>query len=80
MRPYPGNFLPAGKRIFNYRLSRARRVIENTFGILSSRFRIYRRCMIAEPQHAINVVKGKNSINTYFHKIICISLQYIKHA
>nr|CAI5850534.1 unnamed protein product [Callosobruchus analis] len=41
LEPYPGSQLSTSEKIFNYRLSRARRIVENAFGILVSRFRVF---------------------------------------
>ena len=48
MKPYSVRHLSHEERIFNYRLSQARRIVENAFSILASRF----QCLLSTLQLA----------------------------
>lgn len=56
MKPYSRRNMAIEDRIFNYRLSRARRVVENAFGILSMRFGFLLTTLRQEPQNVVNMV------------------------
>jgi hypothetical protein len=57
MKVYPGQHPKGSKeRIFNYRICRARRVVENVFGLASSVFRVLCKPMLLEPEKARLVV------------------------
>ncbi|KAJ8343120.1 hypothetical protein SKAU_G00330480 [Synaphobranchus kaupii] len=58
MRPFPGSNLPHTKRVFNYRLSRARMAVECTFGILAAQWRLYRRVVCLTPRNVEACVKA----------------------
>lgn len=49
-KPYPSRNLNQNKRIFIYRLSRARRIVENVFGILTCRFGVFKQAKPLEPE------------------------------
>ena len=74
MKPYAQQGLSNSKRIFNYRLSWARRTTENAFGILVHRFRALLSRLNLCPQTATKVVLAicalhnllrTQSLNTY---------------
>uniref|UniRef100_A0A8C5LVR0 DDE Tnp4 domain-containing protein n=1 Tax=Leptobrachium leishanense TaxID=445787 RepID=A0A8C5LVR0_9ANUR len=58
LRPYGGRQLSDKKRIFNYRLSRARRYVECSFGILSNKWRILHRPLDVNVDFAVDIVKS----------------------
>ncbi|KAE8743226.1 hypothetical protein FOCC_FOCC011161 [Frankliniella occidentalis] len=60
MIPYPKEQVAHRKdrRIFNYRLSRARRCSENAFGVMVNRFQILRGPMRYDPDDAVHIVKA----------------------
>ena len=58
LHPFPGHHVPLERRVFNYRLSRARLVIECAFGILASQWRMYRHVIGTSPEVAEVCVKA----------------------
>ena len=62
MTPYPkmkaAARLPRDMQIFNYQLSRARRIVKNTFGILAQIFRLYNRRLQLKPNTVKITVKA----------------------
>ena len=56
MKPFSARGVDVRCRIFNYRLSRGRRVIENAFGILANRFQVLLGKMRQKPKVVCKVI------------------------
>lgn len=68
MKRYPISSQGVKKRIFNYRQSRARNIVENAFGILASRFRIFLKTLEVKPSTADKVVWASCSLHNWLRK------------
>lgn len=67
-KPYGHRGLFHDERIFNYRLSRARRVVENAFGILANRFQV----LMSTMQHYPSTIRLISSTCLVLHNLMRI--------
>ncbi|XP_044133682.1 protein ALP1-like [Bufo gargarizans] len=65
MRPYSSRNLCIKRRVFNYRLTRARRVVECAFGILANKWRVLHSPINLKLETAISVVKAACALHNF---------------
>lgn len=65
MRPYGGKLLSYEKKVFNYRLTLARRYIECTFGIMCNKWRILHRALDVKIEFAQDIAKAICVLHNY---------------
>lgn len=75
MKPYNAASLTPQKRQFNYKVSRARSVVECAFGQLSARFQIFRQPIRVSPQKANQIVLAA----CYLHNFLQLHCQSAPH-
>lgn len=65
LRPYGGRYLSLEENIYNYRLARGRRGIENVFGALAARWQIYHKTINAFPENVDKIIKATVCLHNY---------------
>ena len=76
IKPFSRRNLPDAERIFNYRLSRGKRVMENAFGILRNRC----RCFLTTMQQTPKVVESIGFACCCLHNIIRLRYAALQNA
>lgn len=65
MKPFSKKHLTYRQRIFNYRLSRSRRIVENAFGILACRWGIYQKPISVQPSKVDLIIETTVLLHNY---------------
>ena len=79
MRPYPGRSITENQQMYNYRHSRARRIVECAFGILSGRWRIFRTKIAVLPETVTLIVQAATVLHNMLQKESTQSLYMNMH-
>lgn len=70
MKPYPRrNQLTVAQKVYNYRHCQPRRIVENAFGILSSRFRVFKSPISLAPHIVIKVANAACALHNWIRKM-----------
>lgn len=68
LKPFSQRDLTHDRKIYNYRLSRARRIIENTFGILVARFRIFHTAIAVDLSRIDKIVMAACALHNFLRR------------
>lgn len=68
LRPFGNKNLTVAKRIYNYRHTRARRMVECAFGILASKWRIFLRPIDVKPTFCDYIVQACCTLHNFVRK------------
>ena len=67
-QPYPSTTNQRREKIYNWRHSRARRIVENTFGIMASRYRVLMKPILQSYQNGIKTVLACIALHNYMRE------------
>jgi len=68
LKPYPQKGLDAEKRVYNYRHSRARRIVENLFGIVANSWHVFRGVIQLAPRTIESLVIASLILHNFLRK------------